>query len=86
MPTVSRFHGIVIAMYFDDHLPPHFHAIAAGREALIRISPIEVLTSNLPRGQLRMVCKWALLHRPELEENWQLAQDGGTLVPIEPWR
>jgi hypothetical protein len=26
MPEISRFFGIVIRMYFDDHDPPHFHA------------------------------------------------------------
>jgi hypothetical protein len=26
MPEISRFLGIVIAMYYDDHVPPHFHA------------------------------------------------------------
>ncbi len=26
MPEISRFFGIVIKMYFGDHLPPHFHA------------------------------------------------------------
>ena len=26
MPEISRFYGIVIRMYFDDHVPPHFHA------------------------------------------------------------
>lgn len=26
VPTISRFFGVVIAMYFDDHGPPHFHA------------------------------------------------------------
>jgi hypothetical protein len=25
MPTISRFFGILIQMYFDDHNPPHFH-------------------------------------------------------------
>jgi hypothetical protein len=33
MPEVSRFFGIVIRMYFDDHNPPHFHAIYSGIEA-----------------------------------------------------
>jgi len=27
MPEVSRFFGISIRMYFDEHNPPHFHAI-----------------------------------------------------------
>ena len=27
MPELSRFLGISIYMYNDDHYPPHFHAI-----------------------------------------------------------
>ncbi|MBC8234421.1 DUF4160 domain-containing protein [bacterium] len=26
MPEISRLLGIVIAMYYKDHQPPHFHA------------------------------------------------------------
>jgi hypothetical protein len=26
MPEISRLLGIVIAMYYNDHDPPHFHA------------------------------------------------------------
>jgi hypothetical protein len=26
MPEICRFLGIVIAMYYNDHEPPHFHA------------------------------------------------------------
>ncbi len=25
MPEISRFLGIIISMYFDEHNPPHFH-------------------------------------------------------------
>jgi hypothetical protein len=28
MPDISRFFGIVIRMYFDDHEPPHLHAVS----------------------------------------------------------
>ena len=31
MPEISRFFGIVIKMFFDDHNPPHFHAFYGGR-------------------------------------------------------
>jgi hypothetical protein len=37
MPTISRFYGIVIRMYFSDHAPPHFHAVYSGEEAVIAI-------------------------------------------------
>ena len=33
MPIVSRFFGIVIALYWNDHAPPHFHAKYGGNEA-----------------------------------------------------
>lgn len=48
MPEVSRFFGIMIRMYFDEHNPPHFHAIYAGNEAQIGIEPITILEGALP--------------------------------------
>ena len=48
MPEISRFFGIIIRMYFDDHDPPHFHAIYGETEAQIRIDPINLLHGNLP--------------------------------------
>lgn len=29
MPEISRFFGIVVKMYFEDHAPPHFHAFSS---------------------------------------------------------
>lgn len=86
MPTVSRFHGITINMYADDHGFPHFHAHHADGQAKIRIDTLEVLGSNLARRQLRFVLAWADLHRPELQQNWDRARAGERLLPIEPLR
>lgn len=86
MPTISRFFGIVIAMYFDDHGFPHFHARHAEGEAKVRIDRIEVIDSSLNRRQLRIVFTWAELHQKELEENWRRARAGETLLQIEPLR
>jgi Domain of unknown function (DUF4160) len=36
VPTISRFFGISIAMFFDDHGPPHFHARHAEGSAKVR--------------------------------------------------
>ena len=47
MPEVCRFFGIVIRMYFDEHNPPHFHAIYGDRESQFGIDPIAVLEGNL---------------------------------------
>jgi hypothetical protein len=86
MPTISRFMGIVIAMFFDDHGPPHFHARHAEGSAKVRIDTVEVIDSSLPRRQLRLVLAWAELHQEELLENWRLARGGETLREIEPLR
>jgi hypothetical protein len=86
VPSISRFHGIVIEMYFNDHVPPHFHARAAGRLARVRIDSFEVLTSDLPRKQLALVRTWASIHQAELEENWRRARNDETLIQIEPLR
>jgi hypothetical protein len=87
VPTISRFFGIVIAMYFDDHGPPHFHARhAAGGVAKVRIDTLEVIESSLGRRQLRFVLAWAELHQDELFENWRRARAGETLAPIAPLR
>jgi Domain of unknown function (DUF4160) len=86
VPTISRFFGIVIAMFYDDHGPPHFHARHAGGSAKIRIEAVEVIDTSLGRRQLRLVLAWAELHQEELLENWRLARAGETLREIEPLR
>lgn len=86
MPTISRFFGVTIAMFFDDHGFPHFHARHAGGEAKIRIDNLEIMDSTLGHRQLRFVLAWAELHQEELEENWRRARAGETLLEIEPLR
>lgn len=86
VPTISRFFGISIAMYFDDHGHPHFHARHDGCEAKVRIDTLEEMDSTLGRRQLRFVLAWAEMHQDELLENWRRARAGATLIEIEPLR
>ena len=84
MPEVSRFYGIVIRMYFDDHNPPHFHAIYAGNEVEIGIEPIVLLEGNLPIRAMSMVVEWAALHQRELMRNWVRLRNGQPAESIAP--
>ena len=34
MPEISRFFGIIISIFYDDHNPPHFHARYGDYDAL----------------------------------------------------
>jgi Domain of unknown function (DUF4160) len=84
LPTISRFLGIVIAMFFDDHRPSHFHARHADGSAKVRIDTLEPIESTLGRRQLRFPLAWAELHQEALLENWRLARAGETHDEIEP--
>jgi Domain of unknown function (DUF4160) len=57
MPRISAFLGIVIAMYFDDHPPPHFHALYSGESVSIGIDPLTVLAGRLPPRVLGYVIR-----------------------------
>ncbi|MDH5564731.1 MAG: DUF4160 domain-containing protein, partial [Nitrospirota bacterium] len=48
MPEISRFFGIVIKMFFDDHKPPHFHAEYGSDLALIDIRTLAEFSGRLP--------------------------------------
>jgi hypothetical protein len=71
-------------MYFDDHLPPHFHAEYGGNEALYEIETLRVYRGKLPRRVHNMVIEWADTRRAELMDNWILARQGRPVVDIEP--
>jgi len=84
VPEISRFFGIVIKMFFDDHNPPHFHAEYAGSIALIGIRTLAVFSGRLPPRAMGLVIEWATLHQPELLADWERAQAQQDLRPIAP--
>lgn len=84
MPEVSRFFGIVIRMFYNDHDPPHFHAVYGEHEALIEINTLVVARGVLPSRALSLVVEWAVLHRDELRRDWELARTGTPPRPIAP--
>lgn len=84
MPELSRFLGIVIAMFYNDHEPPHFHAIYGEFEAHIEIQTGRILSGSLPRRALGHVLEWHQQHCHDLEENWRLSRERKPLRRIDP--
>ncbi|MEW5946073.1 MAG: DUF4160 domain-containing protein [bacterium] len=84
MPEICRFYGIVIYIYYNEHVPPHFHAFYGGREALISIETLSVLAGSLPPRSLGLVIEWASIHRKDLENVWNQAMNNQKLDKIEP--
>jgi hypothetical protein len=84
VPTISSFFGIVVQMFWREHAPPHFHALYAEFEVEIDIRTLEVIKGSLPRRALALVLEWAVLHRAELMEDWNLCQSKQPPKRIEP--
>lgn len=84
MPEISRFYGIIIAMFFDDHNPPHFHARYGGEKVVIEIETLRVLEGRLSPRALGLVIEWASQHSDELLQNWELAKNNQNPKNIEP--
>jgi hypothetical protein len=83
MPEISRFLGIVIGMFFNEHGVPHFHAVYGEFEITVEVETGAV-HGEFPNRARRLVLEWAQLHEPELLENWQLARQGQPLKRIAP--
>ena len=84
MPEISRFFGIVIAIYWQDHGVPHFHAKYGDYRASFSIQDLRLLEGALPPRVQALVLEWAFLHRDELLGDWNLALAKKPLAPIAP--
>jgi len=86
VPEICRFFGIIIAMFYNDHAPPHFHVRYGSERALVAIESLTLLEGRLSPRALGLVMEWASTHQNELLQDWNLARDHAPLRPIEPLR
>lgn len=84
MPEISRFYGIIIAIYYNDHNPPHFHARYGADNVVIDIKTLQVLEGRISPRALGLVIEWASQHQQELMLNWKLAKNNQKPEKIEP--
>ena len=84
MPEISRFFGIIIFMYFDEHNPPHFHVKYGENRTVISINELKVMEGRIPKRALALALEWANEHRDELMNNWNSLQTTGEYSKIAP--
>lgn len=84
MPEISRFFGIVIAMYYNDHRPPHFHASYGDHQALIEVATGAIVAGSLPGRAVALVEEWRRRYKRQLERNWALSEARMPLESIRP--
>ncbi len=85
MPTISRFLGIIITMYYPpkEHNPPHFHVRFGEFKAVMELENMIITEGSLPKNIEKIVMKWAIENKKELWENWNLAQNMEELKKIK---
>ena len=84
MPVISRFFGIIIALYWNDHAPAHFHAKYGSEEAVVDIRTGKIIKGILPRRALSLVQEWRRSHVSDLMQDWDLARQRKPLRYIKP--
>ena len=81
MPERSRFYGIIIYMFFNDHNPPHFKVKCSEFEANILIENGTILNGDLPISKLKLVAAQAEIHKEELLQMWN-SKDFHKIEPL----
>lgn len=84
MPLISRFHGILLRMYFrqKEHNPPHIHAEYGSEVGLFSIENGEMFEGDLNKKMRTFVTNFIVYYREQLIEMWE-KQEFTTLEPIE---
>lgn len=84
MPEISRFFGIIIRMFFDEHDPPRFHTEYQGNKAIFDFNGNVLKGSLNSKTATRLVREWIDLRLNELETDWELARAGKEIKKIAP--
>ncbi len=84
MPEISRFLGMVIQMYYDDHSEPHIHIRYADNRCKIDLDG-NLIAGHIPLPKLHIIRRWTILHHDELLDNWEEIREGKQPERIEPW-
>jgi len=71
MPVIIRLQHCVIAMYFNDHNPPHFHVVTPEAEAQVALASLEVVQGKVDRRAEREARDWAERNRDLLWLKWE---------------
>lgn len=68
MPTLRRFRNCKIAVYADDHLPPHFHIEGRGFRVIVAIETMCIRKGDARRAAEALA--WARENRGLIQAAW----------------
>lgn len=84
MPEISRFHGIVIKMFFKpkEHEPSHIHALYGEYIGVFDLKTYRMTDGDLPKKEQELVREWLNINGVELQKMWD-TQKIDKLPPLE---
>jgi hypothetical protein len=68
LPTIRRFAACKIAIYADDHMPPHFHIEGRGFRAIVEVETMTIRAGEIRRATDAMA--WARDNIELLRTEW----------------
>ncbi|MFH1962484.1 MAG: DUF4160 domain-containing protein [bacterium] len=84
MPIISRFFGVVIRMFYDEHNPPHLHAEYQSNKVVFDFQGNIIKGTFNSKTATKLVREWIDIHINELEEDWELARESKEVKKIAP--
>ncbi|MGV1892707.1 DUF4160 domain-containing protein, partial [Rhizobium rhizogenes] len=70
MGKLIQIGNIIIRVYANDHLPPHFHILTPDADALVDIATLEILRGKLPRKAQDIALEWAAKNKAAIAAEW----------------
>lgn len=83
MPEISRFYGIVIMMFYNEHNPPHFYANYGEYKIVVNLDD-ELIKGFMIKRALNLIFEWMDTHKEELRMNWEKCKKRVKPDKIEP--
>jgi hypothetical protein len=85
VPGISKFGGMSIYVYFDDHEPPHFH-VRGNEKTRINIITGGYLKGDhaLPKNKERDIQIWLKKYRNDIMKAWEECRRGVVPRSIPP--
>jgi hypothetical protein len=68
VPTIRRFANCKIAIYADDHMPPHFHIEGRGFRVIVAIETMAVRVGDISKAREAMA--WARQNVDLIRSEW----------------